>query len=263
MSSNNVFIDVADLVNVPRDVAREAHTNLASGRVVGLAMSGKLASGKDTVAPAALSRLGMQKLAHLYFAQPIKDEMDEMFTVMRQAESQNHAVVTIAQQMDLPYWAAEELVAGLWVPVLSDLTLHARSRTVEVRRALQYLGTDVRRSQDPDFWVKRSLQQALLEMAAGSSVFFTDARFPNEVDAMHRIGFVVVRLEITAETQRKRLAGRDGMVPDQSAVNHPSEVALDNFDNFDVRVSNDGPVEIAIAATLEALAATTAARKAA
>ena len=250
---HDIFMQRAAKANADSSVAAAAAEQILSGNVIGLALSGKLASGKDTVAPAALSRIGVATMEHMFFARPIKDEFNGILRTMRAAPSAVAAQAAVADQFDLPVEAAGRLVDLIRDQAVANPDLRSTDRTPEMRAALQYIGTDVRRQQDPDWWVNISLRSALDVLAEGRSVFFTDTRFPNEAEAVRDIGFTVVRLDITDETQRTRLADRDGLAPDPAAVNHPSETALDNYNGFDVRISNDGPIEHAIAATINAI----------
>jgi hypothetical protein len=225
-----------------------------SGNVVGLACSGKLASGKDTVTPAVLARLGVQSCDHLFFARPMKAEFDEVLTLLRTSADRNAAAWQIETVLGIPREHAGNLAERFYEVANADLTLTAYSRTPEIRHGLQYLGTEIRRSMDEDWWVKRSIGDLIRAFASGRSVYYTDCRFPNEALGVAMGGCFVFRLEVTPETQEARLAGRDGLAPDPAALAHPSETSLDNYDGFDLVVSNDGEIEHAIAAVLAGVA---------
>ena len=86
------------------------------------------------------------------------------------------------------------------------------------RTILQWWGTDYRRKQDPDYWVKR-----LVESLAGLNpdvAIVQDMRFPNEADAIKGMGGVVIKVT--------RLGA-----PDVSVHEHASEAALDNYRGWD------------------------------
>jgi hypothetical protein len=70
----------------------------------------------------------------------------------------------------------------------------------QYRRLLQVWGTEFRREQDPDYWVKRLIQT--MRESAGH-VLIDDCRFPNEYDALKPKGFIFVKLE-TGETVREQ-----------------------------------------------------------
>ena len=94
----------------------------------------------------------------------------------------------------------------------------------EVRRLLQRLGTEVARNQwHKDFWVDLAMQKA----ANFSNVVITDVRFPNEYNAIR---------------YRNGQVWRVNKLNHQPANEHPSEVALDEFD-FDWYIPNYGTIE--------------------
>lgn len=53
-----------------------------------------------------------------------------------------------------------------------------------MRMLLQWWGTEYRRAQDPDYWLKRVGER----LAAGGDFVVTDVRFPNEVELIRRHG---------------------------------------------------------------------------
>ncbi len=91
-------------------------------------------------------------------------------------------------------------------------SIFTKPYSYEVRRLLQWWGTDLRREQDPDYWVKKGIGFAL-ELAVScpvdSLIVFTDVRFGNEAEAIRKIGGKV--LEVVAPN-RVRAARTGGMV---------------------------------------------------
>jgi hypothetical protein len=93
-------------------------------------------------------------------------------------------------------------------------------RDPEVRRLLQELGLAARKNLGEDVWVNA----ALGGVHQDGRYVFTDVRYPNEAQAIHDFGGIVVRIE------------RPGVGP----VNgHQSENAMDARD-FDAVIVNDG-----------------------
>lgn len=239
------------LVAGPSDA--EVLAKISSGQVWGLAVSGKLASGKDTIAALALQRLVEGgPCEQQSWAMPLKNEMDQILAVMRNADSKKDALGLIVEQ-NVSRLHAQMLMTELWEEARNGA--HARSRTPKIRWALQYLGTDIRREQHPDYWVTRAIEMAKTSIFGGSSVFFTDCRFPNEVEAARKIGLYTVRLEVSEEVQRQRLRNRDGLRLDPVSSVHPSETALDGYNGFDVVVNNDGPIIEAVEVVVAAMRA--------
>lgn len=87
-----------------------------------------------------------------------------------------------------------------------------------LRPMLQHYGTDYRRAQDPDYWVKRLMET--LEREQPDMAFVTDVRFPNEVEAIHAAGGYVVKVVRSIK-------------PDIAVPAHPSENALDGYTGWD------------------------------
>lgn len=84
--------------------------------------------------------------------------------------------------------------------------------TPKPRSLLQWWGTDYRRAQHPDYWVKRL--KATLDAHEPEVALITDVRFPNELEAIRSWGGVYVEVVNTN-------------APDVSVHEHSSEAALD------------------------------------
>lgn len=159
--------------------------------IVGL--SGYARSGKDTVARC------MEGYTRRAFADPMRDMMLVLNPIV-------HDSVRLADAVQRIGWEG------------------AKCQYPEARRLLQAFGTDVGRNMiDDDLWVQVSAR----DLRGWEKIVFTDVRFPNEADAIRKIGGQVWRIE------------RPGYGP----VNgHSSETALDGYE-FDATVVNDGSVE--------------------
>ena len=95
------------------------------------------------------------------------------------------------------------------------------------RLMLQFYGTEWRRHQDPEYWIKR-LRETIAGLPAFCIAVVTDVRFANEAALIEELGGFTVRV-----TAWKRY-------PDDSD-NHSSETELDN--NLYREVTNDGSPE--------------------
>ena len=235
--------------DVPLDVAQAAWDNLHRRSAVLLVFSGKIGAGKDTVAPLVWDKLHVPKenRVHEFYAKALKDEISEVFSIIRAAESQKDAVAAVMAQMGVTEEMATVSVGYLYDEVRKNLDLTPYIKTQAVRLVLQYWGTDVRRAQDNNYWVKKTLASTLHQLAKNKSVQITDNRFPNELDAALGAGAYAVRLEVSPEVQAKRIMARDGVEVTQEARNHDSETAMDNYEFFDVYLNTDDktPEELA------------------
>jgi hypothetical protein len=102
------------------------------------------------------------------------------------------------------------------VPVLYD-----KPTPDSIRRLLQWWGTDFRRSQDPDYWVKWGM--ASLEFVKDDVVMFPDCRFPNEVTAIQRAGGLIVNVRAPLDVRLRRV----GDVPPHESERYADELASD------------------------------------
>ena len=94
---------------------------------------------------------------------------------------------------------------------------------ITVRELLQKLGTCIREGIDEDFWIK-----CLFARVDGfQSIIIADVRYPNEVQAIKNQDGIVIRIN-------RKGAG---------AGNHHSETALDDYENFDLVIDNNGTYE--------------------
>lgn len=87
------------------------------------------------------------------------------------------------------------------------------------RELLQIIGTDCFRNLvHPDFWVKVGERKIQERLNGGVDVSVSDCRFPNEIETIKKLGGIAVRV---IRTDR------------ENYDNHPSETALDNYNNWD------------------------------
>lgn len=233
-------------------VARLAANNIKNKQVVIVGFSGKIGTGKDTIAPRVVSRveeifeLNNPTPAQEYFASPLKREVSEFISTIEEhyraegsLESEEFRSL-LREQFNMTDTHLDDTVPYVAVELEADhFGLNGWSRTPSIRKLLQYWGTDLRRSQDTEYWTKKALIQMMYSLSQGKSVYLTDVRFPNEVDAIQSIGGKVVRLNISPGFQKELAILRDGFAPNSSSVNHASETSLDNYEGFDVTIKVD------------------------
>lgn len=99
------------------------------------------------------------------------------------------------------------------------------------RHTLQYVGTNIIRQKDPDYWVRFIASLLRLFPDEWDYVLIPDLRFPNELSYLKDIDFDVTHLRVVRDDYVSPLT------PEQQA--HPSETALDDI-KPDVLIHNNG-----------------------
>jgi hypothetical protein len=134
--------------------------------------------------------------------------------------------LTALREMDIRFVRvsfADALRAEMTVKLnpTDPFLFYTKPYSEEVRRLLQWWGTDLRRADDPDYWVKKTEQFGLKQAKLERWPVFTDVRFPNEADMIKRNGGIIVRVLAPIEVRTERL----GTIP----PNHASETAMDDY----------------------------------
>lgn len=128
------------------------------------------------------------------------------------------------------------------------------SKLLTPRLLLQLLGTECGRNIiHPNIWVN-----ALMADYRGKSLgidkygvqtikypnwIITDVRFPNEVKAIKAKGGIVIRINRTYQYGKQTLDNINQIADQVFNTEHPSETALDDYDDFDYIIENDGSIE--------------------
>lgn len=102
------------------------------------------------------------------------------------------------------------------------------------RRLLQYVGTDIVRKINPDFWVDFIIDILRFFENNWDVVLIPDSRFPNEIDRLIDAGWEVTHIRV------KRPGYISTLTEEQRS--HQSETALDNVDP-DYLILNDGSLD--------------------
>lgn len=234
-------LELSEKYDLPLEITKTALSNLQNGSAMLLTISGKIGAGKDTVAPIVLDGLNISERDrfHDFFARPLKEEINEIIFIINMADDIETATFLTEVKHSVPNEKAAFVIETLWESVKSGAVTTGYDRTPVVRTALQYWGTETRRAQDDNYWIKKALSNALTLIAEGKTVYVTDSRFPNEVAAVADAHGVTIRLTVSPEEQERRINSRDGLQISESARNHVSELALDDYTDFHVIVDTD------------------------
>ncbi|HIQ91186.1 MAG TPA: hypothetical protein IAB27_06155 [Candidatus Coprosoma intestinipullorum] len=103
------------------------------------------------------------------------------------------------------------------------------------RSLLQRLGTDIIRNKiDPNFFVKRLCDDIEVYSYFFDVITVSDARFPNELDTPCEMFEDVIKIKIVRDNFQSNLTDTE--------KKHITETALDNYDDFDYIIHNDGTI---------------------
>lgn len=253
----NDHADLAEMVASLVDKRRTlAGRRLAGGALPGIGLAGSMGAGKDTTAAALAYVLRHPSVAHVAggraarrvaFADVLKREayrqalaVKSILALRSGVESALDVERAIVEDEAL-CWAfmpaGAPLPGGLvslYCQIVADAEREGDAgawdedafiavKTPAKRVAYQLLGQTVR-SVDPGYWVRAAVEGVDWER---EFPIFTDARMPNEVEALYDAGAPVVYLRVSPEVQRERLLTRDGSLPSADALAHETETALD------------------------------------
>lgn len=174
-----------------------------------IALSGKFYSGKSTAAEVLVREFGFTKLA---LADELKAMAAEIVYFLRECAGLQHAGALL-------------------------------DKTTPLGRAwLQWLGTDLIRKRDADFWAKQLIRRLSNEAEALRNVVVDDMRFRNEALLLRDAGFKLVRIEATRGVRHRRAAAL-GVELSPEREYHPSETDLDDFPLWDAIINGDVPIQ--------------------
>jgi len=179
-----------------------------------IAISGKAGSGKTAAAQHLRDNYGFTVRS---FAYPLKEACRIIFSF-----SETQLYGTQEQKLEIdPRWGCS------------------------ARRCLQYVGTDLLRDQmetimpciGEDIWI-RSFQEWYSNQPPGTNVVIDDVRFQNEVDAIHKMGGLVISISLpdcgSVESTTLHSSEKMDLVGcDMYVINNKN---VDFFHNFDLAV---------------------------
>lgn len=241
--------------------------NLDEGKAHVVGFSGKKGAGKDTASEYFINKWASEghQATYTRISAGIKDEAQAMFDSIYawlDGSSQQTKMIPISQSSKLEKYSSDRTLAwkgfersftsqfdishrhfehimSLVYPLLKkDKSITGLSRNNEVIALLQYLGKDVRQPQDELYWVRKAVWAIALNASNGISSLVPDVRFLHDAQSVLNVGGFLARLDITPEEQAKRLMSRDGVTVPPETLNHISETALDDFQDFHIRIDS-------------------------
>lgn len=181
-----------------------------------IAFSGKAGSGKSTAASYVAENCGF---AVRSFAGAVRDEVRDFLRGNSLPFEERHLTGGQADKSEkflLPVHLVPPCECAAVGSLLSMADQEDDQLQLSYRQLLQWWGTDYRRAQQRDYWLKR-----MAEKIDGPTVI-DDCRFPNEAEFVRQRGGLLLRIER----------------PHLPAGSHASETALDDWPDFDLIIRN-------------------------
>lgn len=173
-----------------------------------IGLSGKIGCGKTELSKNIMSIMDSERIA---LGDVLKKEVADIFGVsvdlFYSQKGKEKIVMAIFPEGDF-----YSQIKGGTVP-----------KAMTARELLQWWGTDIRRHQDPAYWIKK--MDSVLIQKRHSNVIIDDIRFPEEANLVRQHGGFLVRLEPYEGWEPGPFAG------------HKSETALDNYKGFDMVIA--------------------------
>lgn len=223
----------------------EALEKVRTGKLAWVVISGKMASGKDTLA-AELEHLPGDGYVTISYGDVLRHAFKTIVPIVRDCYANGMApdMATAAIMADILGYSvahAHEVALEAYAIILAHGDLDPWDRSNLHRKLLQRMGSDW--LPDTDYLPRTAARMALEALEQGHSVVVTGGRYPEDVDLPRSAGAITVRLEFSRETQLARLLARDGLEPTpelMAQLNHSSEMALNHYP-ADIILRNDGP----------------------
>lgn len=177
-----------------------------------IAIAGAIGSGKSAIAARLAERYGFRVV---HFADALREEVMARLPLTLRAMHDAIAFVP----------ASSPCLHGDYDACIRHMVYVTKPPTF--RALLQEYGSEVRRADDPDYWVKRWAKTAtdhLHGRPVGCCVVSPDCRFPNEAKAVRDMGGLLWKVER----------------PGHTGSGHVSETALSHWFDWDAVIVNDG-----------------------
>lgn len=190
--------------------------------------SGKAGSGKDTFCDVAVEEFGAIRIS---FAGGLKEEVAEFLTFHSISFEPRNLYGTQEDKEEVFFFPTSENANGDdqtgFLKVCGRYDAKRGGWYVTFRALLQWWGTEYRRAQDDQYWIKK----ALAKCSDNTKTYvISDCRFKNEAQAIIDADGILVRVN--------RPNGID-----ISNMAHASEIDLDDWDNWDCIIENTGTLE--------------------
>lgn len=155
-----------------------------------IGVSGVAGSGKDSVGDVLVKKYGFQKFS---FSDQLYEEVSKAFDVRIEDLKSRSLKEVPNDHLKLKYCRDSGFTRALSHALFCTKGYGYGGVPMSPREILQLWGTEYRRHQDPNYWIKRS-KDWFDALPPGSRAVNVSVRFPNEMDWIHAEGGVCARV---------------------------------------------------------------------
>lgn len=200
-------------------------------RIPVISFSGKKGYGKDYWSDNLVKRY--KNIRKIAYADGTRLEVDKIMEMYEDGKSFEEISILLKAKPE----EISDLIDIYNTSHLRYPELKSSSRTAVTLKMLQFWGTSVRRARySKNYWVDKLMEIVKSGNEEGYSYVISDARFPNEVEAVHKLKGIAFSLKVSEEEQIRRLKERDGFIPDVTQLSHISETGLDGYNKFSLEL---------------------------
>lgn len=199
-----------------------------------IAFSGKMASGKSTTAKHLMDEYGYVKTCMAAVMKEIEQIQATQHPEMWHTELRPWLELIVPKTNMMSGSVRSEV--GQWIVRLMRKIPSTPGE--KNRDFLQALGNGLREFHHEDVWVNT----VITSMGNMDNVVIDDIRYPNEIERLREEGFIIVRLNVSEEVQKARYKEEYGSI-EGIDFEHPGEIALDNYDDYDYVIDADISIE--------------------
>lgn len=197
-----------------------------------IALSGKMASGKSTIAKELSDKYGYYTLSIGSEIKPLALDL-----VTNREKFENRLTELVRDKKEYAFILHEvydyfdtHFQNAVWEWDGS----HNLVKNNDYRKLLQEIPMLIRNHLGNEIFLKRLLERNKTVLSRKQDIVIDDLRFTEEKQLLEKHNFITLRLDISEEEQMKRIARKYGKIK-STVWNHPSETALDQA-VFDLRI---------------------------
>ena len=107
---------------------------------------------------------------------------------------------------------------------------------------LQWLGKTMRQ-RNPDVWINKLTTMIQLTKDPVPNLVVTDVRYPNEVQALKKLGFTIVKVQVPVEVSIERCKATEVNFTEELLLHESEQLAQSNEQYYDYVIENTGTIE--------------------